>query len=178
MDVEFYFDISCPQAYLAYTQLEALEQRQGAQVLLKPVSLTGLYRIWTQHEEAPQVRYSAARRRMEHHDLMRQAEALQVFLNEAATLDPPNGIDAMRLIVAAPAELRPTLIRNLFQVLWVDGEDVDNRGVLEWIAGVSGVYPARLDRPEARTELDAATEAAANSGVFGAPCFRVDGRLW
>lgn len=178
MDVEFYFDIACPQAYLAYTQLEALEQHHGAQILFKPVSLTGLYRIWTQHEEAPQARYSPARRRMEQRDLMRQAEALQVFVNEPATLDPPNSIDAMRLIVGAPADLRPTLIRNLFQVLWVDGEDVGNRGVLEWIAEVSGVDPALMDQPEVRKELDAETEVAANSGVFGVPSFRVNGRLW
>ena len=178
MDVEFYFDISCPQAYLAYTQLETLEQRQGARILLKPVSLAGLYRIWTRHEEAPQARYSSARRRMEQRDLMRQAEVLQVFVNEAATLDPPNGTDAMRLIVGAPADLRPTLIRNLFQVLWVDGEDVDNRGVLEWIAEVSGVDPTLMDRPEVRMQLDAATEAAANAGIFGVPSFQVAKRLW
>jgi 2-hydroxychromene-2-carboxylate isomerase len=177
MDVEFYFDISCPQAYLAYTQLETLEQ-QGARILLKPVSLVGLYRIWTQHEEAPQARYSTSRRRMEHRDLMRQAEVLQVFVNEAATLDPPNGTDAMRLIVGAPEDRRLTLIRNLFQVLWVDGEDVDNRGVLEWIAEVSGVDPALMDRPEVRMQLDAATEAAANAGIFGVPSFRLAGRLW
>jgi len=178
MEVEFYFDIACPQAYLAYTQIEGLEARHGVQVVFKPVSLAGLYRIWTHHEEAPQSRLSPARRRMEHRDLMRQAEALQVFLNEAVTLDPPNSVDAMRLIVGAPANLHPTLIRNLFQVLWVDGEDVGNRGVLEWIAEVSGVDPALMDRAEVRKELDVATEVAANSGVFGVPGFRVDGRLW
>ena len=178
MEVEFYFDIACPQAYLAYTQIEGLEARHGVQVVFKPVSLAGLYRIWTSHEEAPQSRLSPVRRRMEHRDLMRQAEALQMFLNEAATLDPPSSVDAMRLIVGAPADLRPTLIRNLFQVLWVDGEDVGNRGVLEWIAEVSGVDPALMDRSDVRKELDAATEAAANGGVFGVPSFRVDGRLW
>ncbi len=178
MKVEFYFDIACPQAYLAYTQIEGLEARHGVQVVFKPVSLAGLYRIWTPHEETPQSRLSPARRRMEHRDLMRQAEALQVFLNESATLDPPSSVDAMRLIVGAPADRRPTLIRNLFQVLWVDGEDVGNRGVLEWIAEVSGVDPALMDRSEVRKELDVATEAAANGGVFGVPTFRVEGRLW
>lgn len=178
MEVEFYFDIACPQAYLACTQIEALEARHGVQVVFKPVSLAGLDRIWIQHGDGPQSRLSPARRRMEHRDLMRQAEVLQVFVNEAATLDPPSSVDAMRLIVGAPADLRPTLIRNLFQVLWVDGEDVGNRGVLEWIAEVSGVDPALMDRAEVRKELDVVTEAAANSGVFGVPSFRVDGRLW
>ena len=178
MEVEFYFDVACPQAYLAYTQIERLEARHGAHVVMRPVSLAGLHRIWTQGEDGLQARLSPARRRMGHRDLMRQAEILQVFINESVTLDPPSSTDAMGLIVGAPAALRPTLIRNLFQVLWVDGEDIGNRGVLEWVAEISGVDPELMDRSEVRRQLEAATEAAANLGVFGVPSFRLDGRMW
>ena len=94
MKIEFYFDVACPQAYLAAARLEALEQQQGWEVDYRPVSLSGLYRIWTGQDEAPQTRYSAARRRMEQRDLMRQAETLDLYLNEEAVETPPDSVDA------------------------------------------------------------------------------------
>ena len=178
MKIAFYFDVACPQAYLAATRLEGLEQQHGWDVDYRPVSLQGLYRIWTGQDEAPQTRYSAARRRMEQRDLMRQAETLDLYLNEDAVETPPNSVDAMRLIIGAPAERRAALMRNLFQVVWVDGEDIGNRGVLAWIAEASQVDPALMDRPEIRKALDEATEEAANLGVFGVPTFRTPDRLW
>lgn len=178
MKVEFYFDVACAQAYLAAARLEALEQQYGWEVDYRPVSLQGLYRIWTGQDDAPQTRYSAARRRMEQRDLMRQAETLELYLNEEAVETPPDSLDAMRLIIGAPAERRAALMRNLFQVVWVDGEDIGNRGVLAWIAEASQVDPALMDRPEVRRALDEATEDAANLGVFGVPTFRTPDRLW
>ena len=178
MKIEFYFDVACPQAYLAAARLEALEQQQGWEVDYRPVSLSGLYRIWTGQDEAPQTRYSAARRRMEQRDLMRQAETLDLYLNEDAVETPPDSVDAMRLIIGAPAERRAALMRNLFQVVWVDGENIGNRGVLAWIAEASQVDPGLMDSPEVRKALDVETEVAANLGVFGVPTFRTPERLW
>ena len=178
MDVEFYCDIACPEAYLAFNRLENLEKNAGTRVLYKPVSLPSLYRIWTGHEEAPRARLSAARRRMDQRDLLRQAESADLYLKEEMIQNPPDTLDAMRLIIGASLEQRAALMRNLFQVVWVDGEDVGNRGVLEWIAEVSEVDPGLIDRPEVRKALDLATDAAANSGVFGVPTFRVNDRLW
>ena len=59
MEVEFYFDVACPQAYLAYTQIERLEARHGAQVVMRPVSLAGLHRIWTQGEDGKSCKCSS-----------------------------------------------------------------------------------------------------------------------
>ena len=42
--VELYYDFSCPYAYLANTQVEALCERTGAELVWRPMLLGGVFR--------------------------------------------------------------------------------------------------------------------------------------
>ena len=42
--IDFYFDFSCPYAYIGSTQIEAVAERNGASLTYKPMLLGGVFR--------------------------------------------------------------------------------------------------------------------------------------
>ncbi|HWE27577.1 MAG TPA: DsbA family protein, partial [Polyangia bacterium] len=47
----FYYDIVCPYAYLASTQVEALAARAGAEIIWEPILLGGVFRAIGQSDQ-------------------------------------------------------------------------------------------------------------------------------
>ena len=43
-EVEFFFDVGSPTAYLAYTQLPGIAARASAEIVWKPILLGGLFK--------------------------------------------------------------------------------------------------------------------------------------
>lgn len=46
LNVEFFYDFSCPYAYLASTQIERVCAQHDAEMILKPMLLGGIFRHW------------------------------------------------------------------------------------------------------------------------------------
>ena len=175
MQVTFFYDIVCPYAYLASTRVDDVARAQGASVAWRPILLGGLFR----HVGAPQRPgdvMSAPRARLIDLDMRRWAEVWGVPLRKPAE-HPRRSVEAMRLIVGAPAERRRGLSRDLFEAYWVRGENVAERAVLDAIATRHGVDPQVIDGEEARTTLFANTAEAAGIGAFGVPTFAVGHRF-
>ena len=51
--IEFFFDYSCPYAYLASVQVEALAARCGADLVWRPFLLGGVFRALQQPQILP-----------------------------------------------------------------------------------------------------------------------------
>jgi 2-hydroxychromene-2-carboxylate isomerase len=177
LDVEFLFDVVCPYAYLASTQVEALARRRGATLRWRPVLLGGLLRA-TGAADDPNRQMSAAKRRLLAIDRARTAALLGVPLREPPE-HPRRSVDAMRLALALPdGPARAALAHELFAAYWVRGDDVADARVLGEIAVRHGLPADAHARPELREGLRAATAAAAAVGAFGVPSFVVGERLW
>ncbi len=176
MELEFVYDVACPFAYLASTQVASLAAEAGVPLRWRPVLLGGLYR----HVGASQVP-SMPPPRARHHvaDLMRQAAALGAELRYPPPGYPQRTVDAMRLLVAAPPDKIAALTHALFRALHVDGARLDHPETLDAIARAHGVAPASRHTPEARDGLFAATAWAAERGMFGVPAMVVgDDWFW
>ena len=100
MTLDFLFDVVCPYAYLASTQVEALARRRGALLRWQPVLLGGLLRA-TGGPDDPNQTMNAAKRRIMAVDRARTAALLGVPLREPPQ-HPRRTVDAMRLVLAAP----------------------------------------------------------------------------
>lgn len=72
MRVEIYFDFSCPFAYLASTQIEALAARAGARVVWRPMLLGGVFR-GAGHGDEPMRKMNPAKARHNLLDIERWA---------------------------------------------------------------------------------------------------------
>ena len=172
--VVFYYDIVCPYAYLASTQIEAVAERAGAAVAWQPVLLGGILQaLDSKPTEGPD-----ARKAMTQLDLQRWAEHFGVPLRMPPE-HPRRTVEAMRLLCFTPPVARPALSKALYRAYWVEGQDISDINVLVRIAesvGLNGDSTrVGLQSPAARAELRRCTDEALQAGVFGVPTFLVEG---
>jgi 2-hydroxychromene-2-carboxylate isomerase len=169
--VGFFYDIACPYAYLASTQIEAIADSQGAQVDWKPILLGGLYKA-VGGKDHPAESWPSSKVLHNKRDMARQAELFGVPLKKPKCY-PQRTVNTMRLLLAAPESIRPDLSHRIYQAYWVDGKAIGERGVLKKIAAEFDLDISIIDGPEIKQELIDATEEAKNLGHFGVPTFQL-----
>jgi 2-hydroxychromene-2-carboxylate isomerase len=173
--LDFWFDYSCPYAYLASTQVEALAARTGAVLAWKPMLLGGVFAA----NGTPQKLFatlSAAKAAHNARDLDRWAELFGVTLRMPAQ-HPLRTVEGLRATVACGID--PRVVHALYRAYWVDGRGPSEPGTLREVLGAAGHDVDRIfadiARPEAKDDLRKRTDEAIALGIFGAPAFVVDG---
>jgi 2-hydroxychromene-2-carboxylate isomerase len=170
MALDFYYDVVCPYAYMAFAQLPELRRRLGVPIRLRPILLGGLLR----HVGAPDDPNSAmapARARVGRLDIQRWADLRGMPLR-IPDAHPRRTVDAMRLLLGCVDDERlEALTADLFATYWIEGADVARREVVDAVARRHGVDPSVIDAEPTRRALFDATASAALAGVFGVPTF-------
>lgn len=173
--VDFHYDFSCPYAYLASTQIEAVAARGGAELGWRPMLLGGVFRA----VGAPdQPRMIPAKARQNHLDMHRWADHFGVLLVMPPG-HPNRTVLALRATLAAATGDVPRASHALFRAYWVLGRDLSRPEVVREAldeAGLDGAaLVARAEDQPIKDALRARTDAAVALGVFGAPSFVVTG---
>ena len=177
--VEYFFDYVSPFAYLADTQLPALAQRTGAEIVHRPFFLGGVMQAT---KNSPPITVPSKGRYM-FVEIQRWAKRYGVPANPNPHF-PVNTLAAMRVAVAALEEPRfGDLHRALFRAVWVDGKNLADEAVLEATVAAAGLDAAallaRAKEQAAKDALRRNTEEAVERGAFGAPTFFVgDEMFW
>jgi 2-hydroxychromene-2-carboxylate isomerase len=163
----FYYDIVCPYAYLASTQIEAMAARAGAEIEWVPVLLGGIFRAIGQ-EDVPARAMPPAKQHLNLLDMKRYADYYGVPL-QLHPRHPLRSVEVMRLLHTVAGEARVALTKALYRAHFVDNRDISDRAVLREYGDIS-----RLDSPDIKDALRAATTAAVDDGAFGVPSFVVE----
>lgn len=199
-ELDFYFDIVCPFAYIASTRLDDIVKFTGSIVTYRPVLLGGLYQL----SNADQGKNGSAttnmptvKKVMHSNDFNREIKRYQVPF-QFHPQHPISSVDAGRMICAFPIEYRPALTKVLYKAYWVDNENINSRATLLRLArslkltsigapthsGPFSLTPALpfvldeslfADVTHATTLRDNTDEAFAK-GAFGVPFFAIRGR--
>jgi 2-hydroxychromene-2-carboxylate isomerase len=174
--LDFWFDYSCPYAYLASTQVEALAARTGARLVWKPMLLGGVFAANGTAQNMMNV-LSPAKAAHNGNDMHRWAEAFGVPL----TLPPEHPmrtVEALRVTAACGVD--PRVVHALYRAYWVEGRRPSDEGTLREVLGRAGhdadAVLGHARTPEAKEDLKKRTDEAIALGVFGAPAFVVDGK--
>jgi 2-hydroxychromene-2-carboxylate isomerase len=173
--VSFYFDVVCPYAYLASTQLERLVAETGAQLCLRPILLGGLFRQIGQVDD-PNRLMPAAKVAHGRRDLARWAQRFGVPLRMPAA-HPRRTLLPMRVLSALEGTDRTRAMHALYAAYWAEGRDVAETDVVTAILDALGLdgpgLVARATGEEVKALLFATTAEAAARGAFGVPTFLV-----
>lgn len=179
--VEFFFDLSSPWTYLAFTNLWPMLDRTGAEVQLRPILVGGVF-------NAVNPSVYAAREMTDNRKLVHSWKVLKdwaalagVEMNFPSQWHPAKSVNAMRFACALADDM-PRLTdftRAAFESYFGKQENLDDPDVLVAVAN-----SVRLDgealRAASQTDgikalLRANTEEVIARGGYGSPTIFVDG---
>jgi 2-hydroxychromene-2-carboxylate isomerase len=177
--LEFFFDVQCPFAYLASTQVRALAEACSAELVYKPILLGGLYNALEDggpYKKAP----AAVRTKLVLRDALRWADHWGVPLKFPPG-HPVRSVLAMRAILASNDI--PKATHALFDAAWGRGQPISDRNVIAEALRGAG-FPdvdailARAESEAIKDDLHARTAEAASRGAFGVPTFFVGEQMF
>jgi 2-hydroxychromene-2-carboxylate isomerase len=178
--VEFFFDFGSPTTYLAWTQLPALCEETGTDLIYRPMLLGGVFQA-TGNQSPVMIPLKA---RFMLKDLQRFARRYQVPMQFNPHF-PLNTLTLMRM--ATGVQMREPerfgdFVASVFQAMWVDGLNLADPAVLGQVLQAAGFDPQALlalaGEPAVKEKLKATTEEAVRRGVFGAPSLFVGDELF
>jgi 2-hydroxychromene-2-carboxylate isomerase len=169
--IEFYYDYGSPAAYLAWTQLPALAERAGVELIYRPILLGGVFKATGNHSPADIPAKSA----WMNTDFRRWAGRYGVPFERNPHF-PIITLAHMRAAIAAQMEAEERLAamnKAIFTAIWVDGLNMNEPAVIGDVLDRAGFDPqaifAGIARDDVKARLIAITEEAIARGVFGAP---------
>lgn len=178
--LEFFFDYSCPFAYLGSTRIEALAGIMGAELVFRPILLGGVFRA----HGTPQRLFEAQVPAKVTHNLLDMGRwaALYGVPLEMPSTHPMRTVEALRATLATGND--PKVIHGFYRAYWAEGRPISAPEVLRSVLTAAGHDAERvleqIETPEVKDDLRARTDEAIGMGVFGVPVYRVDGGpiLW
>src|ERR1700722_12080895 len=143
--LHFWFDYSCPYAYLASTQIAALARRTQAELVYEPMLLGGVFRsVGTSQRLFAEL--SPAKAKHNVLDMQRWAELFGVPLTMPAA-HPMRTVEALRATLLAGID--PRVVDGFCRAYWVEGRGPSEEGTLRDVLGRAGhdasAILARLD---------------------------------
>lgn len=176
--IDFYYDFISPASYFAFMRLGELCERTGARINYRPMLLGGVLKaMGTAPPVSVPAKWAWYRK-----DFQRCAE----FYDIPYQLNPHfpfSTVNAMRgAFWALEAGCIEQYNRAMFMAAWADGRDLSSREVLVEVLTDAGLNAAEvleaIAQPAMKVALFAATDAAVERGVFGAPTFFVGDEMF
>jgi 2-hydroxychromene-2-carboxylate isomerase len=178
--IEFFYDLSSPWTYLAFTNLFGVMERTGYCARLRPVLVGGVFNAVNPAVYA--AREQSDNRRMQHSwKVLKDWAALAgVEMNFPSQYHPAKSVNAMRFACALADDM-PALTdftRAAFQSYFGAQENLDDPDVLVAVANSVGLDGEAL-RVASQTDavkalLRANTEEVIARGGYGSPTIFVD----
>ena len=181
--IDYYFAPQSPWSYLGHRRLQEIARACGAAIRVLPVDLGG--KVFPVSGGLPLAKRAPQRQAYRLVELRRFSEWLQTPINIEPKYFPVDGGDAARLIVAVDLHEGPeaamTLAGVLMRAVWVDDLHIGDEAVLAAALAECGLPARRLEDAHSQAvhlRYEAATQAAVDAGVFGAPSYVVDGEIF
>ena len=172
--ITFYFDVISPYAYLAFERMPQALDGCSYHVTYQPVLFAGVLKHHGQLGPAE----IPPKREWTYRQIQWLARQLGIDIKMPAT-HPFNPLPLLRLAVACSTEGLPNryIVETLFRHVWCGGLEAENAQRTQAMAQL--LNPQRdPNSAEVKLLLKTHTETAIQTGVFGVPTFKVDGKLF
>jgi len=181
--LELIFDFGSPNAYLTLKVLPELLDRTGADLVITPCLLGGIFKATG--NKAPMVQYAEAPAKLAYENLETRRFIAKHGLTRFRLNPhfPVNTLTIMRGAVVAEDEGNlDDYVDVVNRAMWEEGLKMDDPEVAATFLSANGfdgpALLARTQEPEIKAKLVANTEATVARGVFGIPTFFVGDEIF
>lgn len=176
--LEFFFDCSSPWTYLAFSRIEALVARTGAEIVWRPILVGGVFNAVNESVYEARANPHPIKARYYVKDLQDWARYCGVKIGQPPVF-PVRSIDAMRAAIVADEEGKlPVFAWATFRAYWGDLKDISQPDVLAGICKEVGMdwekVSERIKSDDIKAQLRANTEEVIARGGFGSPTMFVN----
>lgn len=175
--IDFYFDIISPYAYLAYKQLNSLENLKQIKFNYKPILLGGLHKL--AGITAPAFNEFKMKNMKNDCNLIASKKNIKFQWNDKF---PINSLKIMRGYLSVNEEKKDIYLETFFNAYWRDNtnlEDIEEiKNLLRKIDIDINKFFDDLENIEIKEKLKKITNLAFEKEVFGAPTFIVNDKLF
>ncbi len=180
--LEFFYDLSSPWTYLAFTNLSGLLDRTGESARLRPILVGGVFNAVNPSVYASREASDNPKLKHSFRVLKDWAKLAGVELNFPSQWHPAKSVNAMRM-ASALAEDQTALskfTKAAFESYFGRQENLDDPDVLVGVANNIGLDGEAMQRrsqsDEVKALLRANTEEVIERGGYGSPTIFVDGK--
>ena len=177
-NIEFHFDFGSPTAYLAYTQLKLIAERNETKIEYYPILLGGVFKATGNNPPAA----VPAKGKYMMVDLQRYANKYRVPY-ERNPYFPVNTLALMRGAVSYQDDGDfIKYIEVMFRNMWIEPKNLNDEKVLKKVLIENNFdvddFIRRITDQNVKDKLISNTENAVNKGAFGAPTMFVGDQMF
>jgi 2-hydroxychromene-2-carboxylate isomerase len=172
--VEFFYDYSSPWTYLAFTRIEDLCRRHGAELVWRPILVGGIFNTVNPSVYEARAHPVPAKARYMFKDLQDWARLRGITIQFPPTVFPVNSVKALRgALVALEHGCIGAYSARVFAAYFGEDRDISQDAVLDAIVRAVGLDPAAffaaIATPAAKERIRSNTEECVHRGGFGSP---------
>jgi 2-hydroxychromene-2-carboxylate isomerase len=172
--VEFFYDYSSPWTYLAFTRIEEVCRRAGAELSWKPILVGGIFNTVNPSVYESRSNPVPAKARYMFKDLQDWARLYGFRIVFPPSVFPVNSVKSLRgALVALEHGRISDYSRRVFAAYFGEDRDISQEEVLRPIVAEVGLDGAeffeKIGRPEYKDRIRANTDECMRRGGFGSP---------
>tara|TARA_B100002051_G_scaffold211279_2_gene202926 strand:- start:217 stop:804 length:588 start_codon:yes stop_codon:yes gene_type:complete len=176
--IEFYFDFSSPYSYIAYKEIKKLEKKNSLKIKYMPVFLGGL------HNSAgiTPAAFNNLKSKYMIKDTKLICEKKNIPFNFNSYF-PIKTVNFMRgAIISEKENFEKIYIEKIFNAIWKDGLNMNDQVVINKVIKNIDLNPetffSSVTDQKIKDKLRKLTDEALKKGVFGAPTFLVNKKIF
>ncbi len=175
---DFYFDFISPYSFLAHKQIRRVENSEGVKIRYIPILLGGLHNL--HGIKAPAFIPAKARHMIRDCKLIAEKNNIKFKFN---SYFPIRSLNLMRgVFVAEEDNIKSYYIDSIFNTIWQDGLNMNDEVIINKVLKNLNINPKtfvlRSSSSLIKDNLRKKTSEAFEKGVFGAPTFIANNRIF
>ena len=175
---EFYFDFISPYSFLAHKKIKKLEKKLPYKIKYMPILLGGLHNL--HNIKAPAFIPAKAKFMIRDCKLIAERDKILFKFN---SYFPIKTLNLMRgVFIAKDDGFESFYIDKIFEAIWKDGLNMNDTSIVEKILKNIDINPKtfllRASSQSVKNLLKKRTEDAFNKGIFGAPSFYINNKIF
>ena len=175
--IDFYFDFISPYSYLAHKEIKTLKEKKNIIFNYKPILVGGLHNL--QGITAPAFIKPKLKHMISDCDLIAKKNKSTFIWNSKF---PINSLNILRGYLFINDETKDLYLNVIFDAYWKDDLDTSNKKILETLIKKckinSNDFFDGIKVPKIKDKLKDVTQEAHDKGIFGAPTFVVNNKIF